>query len=271
MRNYATRLLLIIGLLTFTVGFFAIQAVANSGTVSPPRLEFTPDLSGYFEGTLEVYGAKDQNLRVETFLMDWDFDRHGNVRFYSDASQVKKSATAWLQIEPREFLLPAGSKKLVKVSGRVPGPVPPGDYWSMFFVKFIPFHGLQTSGVRMEWQIGGSITVNIPGSKAPQGSLTSFTLVAEPLNKTQRLTGRFSFKNESDSILEPVGRIEIRDIQNKTVTTISIPPFKVLPGGEREVEIKQNYNLPPGRYIGLIIIDYGGSKLAGYQRVFTVQ
>lgn len=271
MKDFATRLLWIIGLLTLMVGFFALPVVANSGTVSPPRLEFTPDLSGYFEGTFEVYGAKEQNLRVETYLIDWDFDLHGNVRFHSEAGQVQKSATAWLQIEPREFLLPAGMKKLVKVSGRVPGSAPPGDYWSMFFVKFIPFHGLQTSGVRMEWQIGGSITVTVPGTNLPQGSISSFTLAAEPWNKTQRLTGKFTFKNEGDSILEPVGRVEIKDLQNKMVTTIAIPPFKVLPGGEREVEIKQNYNLPPGRYIGLIIIDYGGSKLAGYQRVFTVQ
>ena len=228
--------------------FSAIQTGANSGTVSPPRLEFTPDLSGYFEGTLEVYGAKEQNLRVETFLMDWDFDLHGNVRFYSDASQVKKSATAWLQIEPDEFMLPAGSKKLVKVSGRVPGSVSPGDYWSMFFVKFIPFHGLQTSGVRMEWQIGGSITVNVPGTKVPKGSLSSFTLAAKPWNKTQRLTGSFTFKNEGDSIIEPTGRVEIKDLQNKTVTTFPFLTLKCCPAVNGKLKSKQNSNCP-GRYI----------------------
>lgn len=270
MKEFVTRLYRI-GLLTFMVGFFAIQVMASSGTVSPPRLEFTPDLSGYFEGTLEVYGPKDQNLRVETYFMDWDFDLNGNVRFYSDPSQVKKSATSWLQIEPREFLLPAGTKKLVKVSGRVPATIVPGDYWSMFFVKFIPFHGLQTSGVKMEWQLGGSVTITVPGATVPTGSLTSFTMASEPWNNTQRITGKFVFKNEGNSILQPTGRVEIKDLQNKMVATLSIPPFKVLPGGQREVEIKQDFNLQSGRYIAIMVIDYGGSKLAGYQRVFTVQ
>ena len=138
-------------------------------------------------------------------------------------------------------------------------------------MKFIPFHGLQTSGVRMEWQLGGSVTITVPGVTVPKGTLTSFVMTAEPWNNKKRLTGKFIFKNEGDAILQPTGRVEIKDLQNKMVTTLSIPPFKVLPGGQREVEFRQDFKLTPGRYIAIMIIDYGGPKLAGYQRVFTVQ
>jgi hypothetical protein len=258
-------------LLTFMVGFFSLKGFASSITVTPPRLAFTADGGGYFEGQIEVYGAADKEIRVKTYFMDWDFDEDGTVQFYAEPDQVARSATAWLRIEPSEFLLPAGSKRLVTVRGQVPPETPPGDYWSMFFVEFLPYSVLQTSGMRMSGRVGGSITVTVPGPFTTKGRIDAFIIQKGLINGRPGINATLVFTNEGDSVLEPTGRIEIKDLQNKRVGLLTIPPSKVLPQSRREIRLQEELRLKPGKYVAVAVVDYGGSKLAGYQTVFSVQ
>ena len=55
-------------LLTFMVGFFSLKGFASSITVTPPRLAFTADGGGYFEGQIEVYGAADRRSESKPTL-----------------------------------------------------------------------------------------------------------------------------------------------------------------------------------------------------------
>lgn len=258
-------------LLTLVVGIFAMQVGAASVAVSPPRLTFTPGPGGYFEGEIEVYGAKDKDIRVKTYFLDWDFDPAGNVQFYSEQDRVQRSATAWLQLEPKEFLLPAKVKKHIKVWGRVPAGTEPGDYWSMFFVEFIPFSGLQTSGVKISGRVGGSVTITVPGMIVPTGRISSFTITYKTEEENPELGGKIIFENTGNGILEPTGRLEIKDLQNKLIGTVPIPPAKILPGAKREIELRHTLTLEQGKYIAIALLDYGGEKLAGYQRIFEVK
>ncbi len=269
MKNLLSNLRKIF-LLTIMVGIFAMPIKANSISVSPPRLEFTSTPGGYFEGNIEVYGAKEKNIRVKTYFCDYEFDPVGNVVFFPDAGQVAGSATPWLKMEPEEFILPAGTKKLLKVWGRVPVGAPPGDYWSMFFVEFIPFSTVQTGGMRMSGRVGGSVTITVPGTIKTKGKISSFMLKYEQRGNKPGVSGKLLFLNEGDCILEPAGHLEIKDLQNKTVSKVLISPVKVFPGAKREIEIRQDLSLKPGQYIALVILDYGGAKLAGYQKIFEV-
>lgn len=258
-------------LLTLMVGIFAIPIKANSIAVSPPRLEFSAAPGEYFHGEIEVYGAKEKNIRVKTYFYDYEFDPLGNAVFFPDAGHVVRSATRWLNMEPEEeFLLSAGIKKTLKVWGRVPVGTPPGDYWSMFFIEFIPFSTIQTGGMRMSGRVGGSVTITVPGTVETKGKIGSFMLNYEQRGNKPGVSGKLLFLNEGDCILEPAGHLEIKDLQNKTVSKINIPPVKVFPESKRIIEIRDELILKPGKYIALVILDYGGTKLAGYQKVFEV-
>ncbi|HBR35071.1 MAG TPA: hypothetical protein DD734_10575 [Firmicutes bacterium] len=258
-------------MLTIMVGFFAFTAEATSISVTPPRLQFTARAGEYFEGQIEVYGSNEQEIRVKTYFMDWNIDPNGTVQFYSQPPPEARAATPWLRMEPQEFLLPAGGKRLVTISGQVPEGTRPGDYWSMFFVEFIPYSVLQTSGVRMSGRVGGSITITVPGTVAHRGRIDAFQIQQDLLNIQPRFTAQVTFTNEGDTILEPTGQIQIKDFQNKTVGTMVIPEFKILPQSQRTLRLQEELKLKPGNYIAIAILDYGGSKLAGYQRVFSVQ
>lgn len=257
-------------LLTFLVGFLSLTGLTNSISVMPPRLMFTVDGGDYFEGQIEVYGDPDKEIRVKTYFMDWDLDLEGTVQFYTDPGQVERSATPWLRIEPTEFVLPAGSKKIVTIRGQVPLGTAPGDYWSMFFVEFLPYSALPASGMRMSGRVGGSITVTVPGTVTTKGRIDAFTIQSTLVNGRPGVTARLVFVNEGDSVLEPSGRIEIKDLQNKRVGLVTIPLSKVLPQSRREIRIQEELRLKPGSYVAIAVVDYGGAKLAGYQVVFTV-
>ena len=258
-------------MLTIMVGIFALTGETSGISVPPPRLQFAVTSGDYFEGQIEVYGAKEQEIRVNTYFLDWDFDQDGTVRFYDEPRQVERSATSWLKIDPQDFLIPAGGKKLVTVSGRVPVGTAPGDYWSMFFVEFLPYSALPTSGVRMSGRVGGSITITIPGTVTRKGRINSFTIQNDLINGRPGIKAQLSFTNEGDTILEPTGRIEIKDFQNKRVGMVAIPESKILPHSLRVLQLQEELKLKPGNYIAIAVLDYGGSKLAGYQKVFTVQ
>ena len=258
-------------MLTIMVGVLSLTGLANSITVTPPRLAFTAESGGYFKDQIEVYGASDKEIRVKTYFMDWDFDQEGTVQFYAEPGRVKRSATAWLQIEPSEFVLPAGSKKMVTISGQVPAGTAPGDYWSMFFVEFLPYSALQMSGMRMSGRVGGSITVTVPGPVTVKGRIGDFAIQSTVTNGRPAISAAVLFVNEGDSVLEPTGRIEIKDLKNKKVGLVTIPPSKVLPQSSRQIRIQEELQLKPGNYVAIAVMDYGGSKLAGYQKVFTVQ
>ncbi len=258
-------------MLTLMVGFFPLTGSASSITVTPPRLTFTVEAGGNFEGQIEVYGAADKEIRVKTYFADWDFDQYGTVQFYSEPNQVERSATAWLRIEPSEFVLPAGSKRRVMVSGQVPPGAVPGDYWSMFFVEFLPYSVVQTSGMRMSGRVGGSITVTVPGAITVKGRIDAFAIQSALVNGRPGITANLVFVNEGDSVLEPTGRIEIKYLQNNRVGLVTIPPSKVLPQSGREIPVQEELRLKPGKYVAIAVVDYGGTKLAGYQKVFSVQ
>lgn len=258
-------------LLTLMVGFFALPGETNSVVVTPPRLQFTAGDDGYFEGQIEVYGAKDKDTMVKTFFMDWAFDQNGTVQFFTQSGQVERSATAWLQIKPEEFLIPAGSKKVVTVSGRVPPGTPPGDYWSMFFVEFLPYSVLQTSGVQISGRVGGSVTVTVPGPALRKGHIASFQINAVTNKGKPGLEANLVFVNEGDSVVEPSGYINILDYQNKSHGSIRIADFKVLPKSTRELQFTADLSLKPGAYVAIAVLDYGGETQTGYQKVFTVK
>jgi len=253
------------------VSFFALPGEANSIIVTPPRLQFTADSNGYFEGQIEVYGAKDKDIRVKTFFVDWNFDRNGTVQFFPQGSKGERSATAWLQMTPEEFLIPAGSKKIVTVSGRVPAGTPSGDYWSMFFVEFQPYSVLQTSGVQISGRVGGSITVTVPGPALRKGHIASFEIKAEHDKGKQRLEAKLTFVNEGDFVVEPCGYINIIDYQNKSYGNIGISGFKVLPKSTRDYQLSAEISLKRGTYVAIAVLDYGGETQTGYQKVFTVK
>lgn len=259
-------------MLTILVGFFSFhgKALATSVAVSPTTLELTVAPGEFFETQLEVYGAPDQNLRAKAYLHDYEFDLSGKAILYKEGGILPRSAASWVSIEPQDFIIPAGEKRMVRISGTVPQDTPGGDYWSMYFIEIFPFSQLQTSGVVVSGRVGGSFTITVPGADGPKGKITALEVECFVEEHKQQVSGVITFKNEGDLILKPSGRVEIRTLQNQVLEEIIIRPVKIHPGAERRISFTEQINLEEGRYVALAILDYGGEKLSGFPNIFWV-
>lgn len=253
-------------LLTSLVGFFALTAeaaLALNVSISPPRWEITVEPGGIVEGSFEVTGAADRDLRVKIYFQDWRFNHRGEVEFLSGTGP--RSVVSWLQIEPTEMLIPAGEKRVFRIFGTVPPETAGGDYWSGFFVETVPEVPQRGSGMVVTGRVGGGIFLTVLGEAKKAGRIKDFTVTWE-----NGLSGRVLFVNAGDTQLHPSGRVEVRDSRGKTVKRISLPETTVLPGGEREMVFAETMALPAGDYVVLAILDYGGEKLLGAQALLEV-
>jgi hypothetical protein len=253
-------------LLTLVVGFFALAAeaaVAINVSISPPRWEIEVEPGGAVEGSFEVTGAADRDLRVKIYFQDWQFNPRGEVEFLTGAGP--RSVVSWLQIEPVEMLIPAGEKRVFRIFGTVPPQTAGGDYWSGFFVETIPEAPRTGSGVVVTGRVGGGIFLTVQGETVKAGRIRNFAVQWE-----NGLSGRVLFVNQGDTLLYPSGRVEVRDSQGKTVESFTLPEATVLPGSERELVFAESMALPAGDYVVLAILDYGGARLLGAQALLKV-
>ncbi len=230
--------------------------------VSPAVLEFLAAPGEFFTGELEVSGAMEETVRMRAYLEDWQFDPGGTVVFY-DAGSLPRSAARWLRIEPDDFIVPAGEKRVIRVYGTIPPGTAAGDYWAAFFVESVPLLPVQKSGVTVTGRLGGSITISVAGETEKKAKVAYMKVYWD-----EGVRGEIHFVNEGDVRLNSRGRVEIRDLQGKTVATIVLPEVKVLPGQEREIHFAGKVALAEGPYVALAIFDYGGEKLVGAQAVF---
>ena len=206
-------------LLTLVVGFFALAAeaaVAINVSISPPRWEIEVEPGGAVEGSFEVTGAADRDLRVKIYFQDWQFNPRGEVEFLTGAGP--RSVVSWLQIEPVEMLIPAGEKRVFRIFGTVPPETAGGDYWSGFFVETIPEAPRTGSGVVVTGRVGGGIFLTVQGETVKAGRIRNFAVQWE-----NGLSGRVLFVNQGDTLLYPSGRVEVRDSQER--------PWKASPAG----------------------------------------
>ncbi len=75
--------------------------------------------------------------RLLLTLADWEFSKLGSVE-YKEPSTTKRSAAAWLSIQPTTLPMVPGEGKLVRITVRIPDDVAPGVYASAVLVTEIP-------------------------------------------------------------------------------------------------------------------------------------
>ena len=67
------------------------------------------------------------------------------------------------------------------------------------------------------------------------------------------------------------GAMEVRRLDNSLVSKIDFDEIPVLPGARRIIRFPIPANLPPGRYVLLALLDYGGGELAAGQLEYEVR
>ena len=111
--------------------------------------------------------------------------------------------------------------------------------------------------------------MTIQGTEQKQAKFTTAKTVAL---ETGGLGFIAALENQGNTYLRPEVWLEVRDISGITLYTESHRTITLLPEVERDYKFElRDLNIPPGRYIALIIADYGGQSLVAAQAEIEVE
>jgi len=279
--------------LLVTVGILLVLAGGQTGWAQVGISTFVLDMHicpgeiGRDSLSLTNNGESAQGFRIE--VTDW-IPIGPNAQEYLPAGTLARSISEWLDFTPSEGVIQPGEAVEVQVEVAAPSTAE-GVYWGMLFIRLLGEHtetGAVEAGthVGMNVVLGVAVYVNTGGGQ-PQGRVVGFS--CEALDSKKQMEFTVEFENTGITRLRPTGKIEIRDASGDTVREIHLPTFISLPDtkqrvqaplttvpskgpGEENIEAAElQPPLPPGSYVAIAIIDYGGDSLIGAQLPFSIE
>jgi P pilus assembly chaperone PapD len=222
--------------------------------------------------TFSVLNNETDPLEIQISLADWDRDITGENRFYPPGT-LPRSAAPWLSVSPLRFELEPNKQQEVRFSIKVPSDIA-GTYWAAIMVEAAPKQTQpQPPGttVIVRRRFAVKVLETPPGTGTKDGRITLIDV--RGLNPPNYLV---EFENRG-TIHAPrvTGRIELRDEKGTLLEKLDLESFPILPGAKRLLKVtsarKKGDLLPPGKYLVVAVLDYGGETLAGGQFVLRIK
>ncbi len=222
--------------------------------------------------SFQVLNNEAEPLEIQINLADWDRDITGENRFYPPGT-LPRSLAPWLSVSPLRFDLAPNEQREIRFSIKVPSDIA-GTHWAAIMVEAAPKQPQPqppgtTIVVRRRFAV--KVLETPPGTGTKDGRITLIDV--RGLNPPNIF---IEFENRGTIHTPEVkGRIEIRDDKGAPLEKLEVESFPALPGAKRLLKVtsarKKGDLLPPGKYLILAILDYGGESLAGGQFVLRIK
>jgi len=257
------------------ISTFVLDMVISPGEIGKDSLLITNN------------GDSVQYIAIE--VADW-VPTGPSMQEYLPPGTLDRSLSAWLNFWPSELALEPGEAVQVQVELTAP-PTAEGAYWGMLFVKLLPAPSATGTGatqahVGLSVLLGVAVYAETDGGEL-QGRVVGFS--CEPLDSEKQMMFTLEFEDTGITRLQPTGTIQIRDEEGDIVRELPLPVFTSLPdttqrlqvaltfipseqpGVENPEPVEPEPPLPPGTYLAIAIIDYGGDALVAAQLPFEIQ
>ena len=248
-------------------------ASAVSVEMGPFELSLKPGQE--YLGFITATNEKPKSATLKIYLGDWMQTDDGEQ--FPDAGTQPRSIADWMQIYPNQVTLPAGASERIYFQVKVPDdPNLSGSYWGIFFVEGEPSadednlaRGEKANiGMNIIVRHGIKVYVTIPNTEERKAA---FVAAWTEQGKEGGLNFISTFENQGNTYLRPTIWLELRDWTGSVVYTQQYKTLSVLPGIKRDCTFElKGLNIPRGRYIGLIIADYGAMNLIAAQAEIEV-
>lgn len=234
---------------------------------------------GSATGSFLVINNGEEPARVRVHVEDFERTPDGGVRLLPPGTHPHSLAD-FLSVFPREFTLPGGRGQAQEVVFTVSLPEDEaGPHWSMLLVQEVPptespngptdGDGMGTQA-RLRISFGVQIRQVDPTHAVNDGKITDMAVRLPEPAEGRPLRVLTEYVNTGTLFQRPRGEVRIIDARGEIVRRVEIPPFWVLPGGVRRLEVPVEGALPPGEYAALTVLDFGGDFLVAGQAQFTL-
>ncbi len=250
-----------------------ITADAISVEIGPIELKLKPGDS--YAGSISAFNDNTEPVNLKIYLGDWRQTDNGEQ--YLEVGEEPKSLSPWMRVSPNNLTIPPGGTEPIYYEIKVPNdPELTGSYWGIFFVEGEPSatevkdsSENASLGLNVIVRHGVKVYVTIRGTEE---SHAGFVAARTENTPDGGLNIASTFENQGNTYLRPKVWLEVRDLSGSTVYTMDHRLMSILPGVERDYifELRED-DLEPGRYIALIIADYGAPRLIAAQAEIEVK
>lgn len=229
-------------------------------------------------GSFVVINNGEEPAHVQIRVEDFERTPDGGVRLLPPGT-LPSSLADFLSVFPQEFTLAGGRGQVQEVAFTVSLPEGAGGpHWAILLVQETPPMEDQGDGppdedgknaqARLRVNFGVQIRQVDPTNAVNDGKITDMAVL--PPDGERPLRVMTEYVNTGTLFQRPQGEVRIIDARGEIVRRVEILPFWVLPGGVRRLEIPVEDALPPGDYVALTVLDFGGDFLVAGQARFSL-
>jgi hypothetical protein len=223
------------------------------------------------EKSVTVSNEGDSLIDLRAYARDRRVQPGGQLVFLPPGNPVDSAAT-WLTIDPAEVTLQTGKEAVVRWKVSVPQQASPGDHVAVIFFEDAP--KTQGGGLVIGSRVGVVIPVHVVGNTVMSGKLSSFRCPPVPIQLRLVLFGKkllwrtwvpafpitergplkfeAGIENTGNVRLAVGGKVEIRDVFGRTVTTIETPePINIYPRDNGSLTLTLEQVPLIGRFVAL--------------------
>jgi hypothetical protein len=226
--------------------------ISVSLLVSPLRMEVS-SYPGVVTREVSVKNGDAYNESiVSVYCKDWGLDEKGKI-VYHDVGYLDGSCSKWITVNPAEFTLGPGEVKKIRVTFDIP-PESAGGYWSVIFFDGRPPEEEEwTPLVQLAGRVGITAYLEVAGTTFKEAEIKGMEMGEDGVLNLE-------IGNKCNMWLRPLIRYWIKRGEEE-VYKDSIPGSVILPGTEREYEIKlEDLTVQTDDEI-VASVDYGGDKI----------
>lgn len=271
--------------------FILILAFLSLGTYSLgqhlPAIDITPLLfkaqlapGQSRTGTFGVTNRGDKGISLKIGLKDFTITKEGGFIVLEPGTLGEHSLANYLTYSPQSMELKPGESQMVHYSFTLPSDAT-DPHWATLIVS--PEIPTQTI-TRTEEEEGIVFVVNLQLNYAfiiiqrelnppePAGQMVGIDVSGSAEDDQKMLTVWSTFQNLCDDVLGCQVYMEVRDEAGGTILRYDFPPDRmVLPNTQRVFSHAfDDVDMPPGQYLILCVVDFGGDYLAAGQYLATI-
>lgn len=238
-----------------------------SFSVSPIRMELSGTPGGTHTDVMEVRNEGNEKARIKVSMQDWLLSEEGTPTFKKAGSQGR-SCTGWMKINPVDFQLQPGEKKLVRYSVSIPDGVKNGGYRGAFMFETVPQvePGQKSKAVAIKGNIA-AVMYLVVGKTEPVGDIADMNY--DGSKKERRVL--IKINNSGEIHFRVKGSVKIANEAGKTVQTAELPDVPILPESARAIPVTLDEKLPAGKYTAVSTIDIGAKVILSGELPFVVK